>query len=50
MKKINPIVFESMNFPNPVISISVEPLTKLDQENLSKGLNLNLQRKTQHSK
>ena len=37
-EKDNPIVLESMHFPNPVISIAVEPLTKLDQENLSTGL------------
>ena len=36
--KGNPIMLESMDFPDPVISIAVEPLTKLDQENLSTGL------------
>ena len=33
-----PIVLESMEFPEPVISIAVEPNTKSDQENLSVGL------------
>ena len=34
----NPIVLESMEFPDPVISIAVEPSTKSDQENLSIAL------------
>ena len=34
----NPIVLEKIEFPDPVISISVEPATKQDQENLSDGL------------
>tara|TARA_A100000164_G_C21920757_1_gene780541 strand:+ start:447 stop:2537 length:2091 start_codon:yes stop_codon:yes gene_type:complete len=34
----NPIVLETMEFPEPVISIAVEPSTKSDQENLSVGL------------
>jgi elongation factor G len=33
-----PIILESMEFPDPVISIAVEPNTKSDQENLSVGL------------
>ena len=33
-----PILLESMDFPDPVISIAVEPLSKLDQENLGTGL------------
>jgi len=33
-----PILLESMEFPDPVISIAVEPNTKSDQENLSIGL------------
>jgi len=32
------IILESMEFPDPVISIAVEPKTKSDQENLSTGL------------
>lgn len=33
-----PIVLEAMEFPEPVISIAVEPKTKADQEKLSNGL------------
>ncbi|HST72182.1 MAG TPA: elongation factor G, partial [Kocuria rosea] len=31
----NPIVLESMSFPDPVISVAIEPKTKGDQEKLS---------------
>ncbi|MCI0469136.1 MAG: elongation factor G [Nitrospirae bacterium] len=31
----NPIVLESMEFPDPVISVAIEPKTKADQERLS---------------
>ena len=34
----SPILLESMDFPDPVISIAVEPATKGDQENLTTGL------------
>ena len=34
----NLIIFESMDFPDPVISVSVEAQTKKDQENLSVSL------------
>ncbi|MDQ2847739.1 MAG: elongation factor G, partial [Actinomycetota bacterium] len=30
----NPIVLESMTFPDPVISVAIEPKTKVDQEKL----------------
>ncbi len=33
-----PIVLESMNFPEPVISISIEPKTKADQEKMGLAL------------
>jgi elongation factor G len=33
-----PIVLESMEFPDPVISVAVEPKTKSDQDKLSQGL------------
>jgi elongation factor G len=33
-----PIVLESMNFPEPVISVAIEPKTKGDQDKLSQGL------------
>jgi elongation factor G len=33
-----PIVLESMSFPDPVISVAIEPKTKGDQEKLSQGL------------
>jgi elongation factor G len=34
----NPIVLESMDFPEPVISLAIEPKTKVDQEKLGHGL------------
>ncbi len=34
----NPIVLEKIDFPNPVISISLEPKTKNDQEKMSLAL------------
>src|SRR5688500_15624747 len=34
----HPIVLESMDFPEPVISLASEPKTKADQEKLSTGL------------
>jgi elongation factor G len=34
-----PIILERMNFPEPVISISVEPKTKADQEKMGMALN-----------
>ncbi|MEE8335159.1 MAG: elongation factor G [Candidatus Neomarinimicrobiota bacterium] len=34
----NKIMLESMDFPEPVMEVSVEPATKLDQDALSKGL------------
>jgi elongation factor G len=34
----NPIVLESMDFPEPVISLAIEPKTKSDQEKLGQGL------------
>ncbi|MDR1991031.1 MAG: elongation factor G [Acidobacteriaceae bacterium] len=33
-----PIVLESMDFPEPVISLAIEPKTKVDQEKLGQGL------------
>jgi len=33
-----PIVLESMSFPDPVISVAVEPKSKADQDKLSAGL------------
>lgn len=35
----NPIVLESMEFPEPVIKISIEPKSKADSENLNNSLN-----------
>ncbi len=35
----NPIVLERMTFPDPVISVAVEPKTKADQEKMSIALN-----------
>ena len=34
----DPVVLETMNFPDPVIEIAVEPKTKADQEKMSAGL------------
>ena len=34
----NPILLESMDFPEPVVAVSVEPVSKGDQDSLSKGL------------
>jgi elongation factor G len=36
--KSDPVVLETMNFPDPVIEIAVEPKTKADQEKMSQGL------------
>ncbi|EFC91957.1 translation elongation factor G [Dethiosulfovibrio peptidovorans DSM 11002] len=34
----NPIVLENLEFPEPVISLAVEPITQSDKDKLSKGL------------
>ena len=34
----HPVVLESMDFPEPVISLAIEPKTKTDQEKLGQGL------------
>lgn len=34
-----PVILESMIFPEPVISVAIEPKTKADQEKLSQALN-----------
>jgi elongation factor G len=34
----NPVVLESMDFPEPVIQLAIEPKTKADQEKLGTGL------------
>ena len=33
------VVLESMEFPEPVVSVSIEPVSKGDQDQLSKGMN-----------
>ncbi len=33
-----PVLLESMDFPEPVISLAIEPKTKADQEKLSQGM------------
>jgi elongation factor G len=35
----NPVILEEMLFPEPVISVAIEPKTKADQERLSDALN-----------
>ncbi len=37
--KANPIVLESITFPEPVISLAIEPKTKSDQEKMGYALN-----------
>lgn len=37
--KINPIVLETITFPEPVISLAIEPKTKGDQEKMGYALN-----------
>ena len=46
-----PIILESMEFPEPVIRVAIEPKTKAGQEKMGIALNLlqNLQKKTRHS-
>ena len=34
----NQVLLESMDFPEPVVAVSVEPVSKGDQDSLSKGL------------
>jgi elongation factor G len=34
----NPVILEAMEFPEPVISVAIEPKTKVDQEKLSQAL------------
>lgn len=34
----NPVILEAMEFPDPVISVAIEPKTKVDQERLSQSL------------
>ena len=33
-----PVILEAMDFPEPVISLAIEPKTKADQEKLGQGL------------
>ena len=37
-EKAHPIILESMNFPEPVISVAIEPVSQADQDALSAGL------------
>jgi elongation factor G len=34
----HPIILEAMNFPEPVISVAIEPKTRVDQDKLTNGL------------
>ncbi|KAM9886190.1 hypothetical protein OXX69_013825, partial [Metschnikowia pulcherrima] len=34
----NPVILESMSFPEPVIDVAIEPKTKADQEKLSTAI------------
>jgi elongation factor G len=36
--EVNPILLESMDFPNPVIDVAIEPKSKVDEEKLSIAL------------
>ena len=33
-----PVILEAMNFPEPVLSVAIEPKTKADEENLAKAM------------
>ncbi len=44
----HPVILESMEFPEPVIELAIEPKTKLPRVNLENLLQ-NWQKKTQHS-
>jgi len=35
---VNPVLLESISFPNPVISVAIEPKTKADQEKMAESL------------
>jgi elongation factor G len=37
-RKGAPMILESMDFPDPVIDVAIEPLTKADQDKLGEGL------------
>jgi elongation factor G len=37
--KASPLLLETMHFPEPVLSVAIEPKTKADEENLSKAMN-----------
>ena len=43
-------MLESMDFPEPVVAVSVEPVSKGDQDLLSKGHCKNWEKKIQHLK
>ena len=45
----SPIILEAMEFPDPVISVAIEPKTKVDQEKLKERASESLCRKTPHS-
>ncbi len=38
-ERAHPIILERMEFPTPVISVAIEPKTKIDQDKLGKALN-----------
>ena len=38
-EEADPIILESIHFPEPVISVAIEPQTKVDQDKLSTSLN-----------
>ena len=37
-EKDSPVILETMNFPEPVLSVAIEPRTKADEENLDKAM------------
>ena len=45
----HPIILEKMEFPEPVISVAVEPKTKADQEKMGTAFNA-WRKKIRHSK
>ena len=48
MWRENDIILESMEFPEPVIHLSVEPKSKADQDKMTQAL-VKLQEEDQHS-
>ncbi len=46
----HPVILESMEFPEPVISVAIEPKTKVDQDKMGIALGKFARRSTLHSR